>query len=560
VTNHEYGHYFMDNQNIENNPGGSHSSSENLSETRGKDVGTRLAWGEGFPTYFGTVLQQKMGTAAFGIPNVGDTTYTDTEDSTLTYSIEAIGGSGIGLGEDNEATVTRSLWDLYDSAADAGDMRGVALGDVAIFNALKPAGPTTLSAAYAALTGGASAQTLADYGCIFTQQGAAPRITAPADGSVAVASQPPTITWAAQGGGPTFRNNAFIVRFYNANFGTLLFDSAEQAGTSFTPSGPQWSTIVSGAGGGVVRVVIRGRQTAAPATGPYTSCDIGIDSKASPTITTEASPGNLLGAPVRDVATLASGFNPTGNVTFRLFSDNTCMTQVFTSTDGLVGVTATSPWFTPTAAATYYWTAVYGGDTNNHTATSACLAANESVVIAPFVAPPYTRTINGDLYGPVTVAAGESVLVQNARVYGPVTVNAGGAFTLINAKVSGGIVANAPLFFSLCGGDIGGAPSSTQAVSVTNAMVPIRLGDPAAGCAGNRLAGTVNVASNLAVMFGANMASGTVAITTTGPGNSIVKANTFYATLSCSGNTPAPVNAGQANSGPGAKTGQCAAL
>jgi hypothetical protein len=41
-----------------------------------------------------------------------------------------------------------------------------------------------------------------------------------------------------------------------------------------------------------------------------------ITVKASPTISTQASPDNLLGAPVRDVATLEGGSDATGTVTF----------------------------------------------------------------------------------------------------------------------------------------------------------------------------------------------------------------------------------------------------
>lgn len=81
--------------------------------------------------------------------------------------------------------------------------------------------------------------------------------------------------------------------------------------------------------------------------------------KASPTITTQASGGVLLGGLVQDVATLANGNNPTGDVTFRLFSDPACTTQVFTTTNAVVGgTTATSGQFMPAAAGTRFWTAV----------------------------------------------------------------------------------------------------------------------------------------------------------------------------------------------------------
>ncbi|MEA2687095.1 MAG: hypothetical protein QOE93_2290 [Actinomycetota bacterium] len=280
--------------------------------------------------------------------------------------------------------------------------------------------------------------------------------------------------------------------------------------------------------------------------------------KATPTISTQASAGNLLGAPVRDVATLTGGSSPTGNVTFRLFSNNTCGTEVFSSTNALSGPTATSGWFIPAAPGTYYWTAVYGGDGANNSVTSPCQAPNESVTIVPFTAPTVTRTITGDLAGPVTVAAGESVLVTDARVVGPITVNPGGALTVTNGQITRGITVNGPSFLSICGSRVSG-PSPGVALSVSNALVPTRIGDPVTGCAGNTFAGQVNLTSDLAVVFGANTVSHTVTVTGGGPGNTVVKANNIFGTLACSGNAPPPTNLGQVNTA-ASKTGQCAGL
>lgn len=114
--------------------------------------------------------------------------------------------------------------------------------------------------------------------------------------------------------------------------------------------------------------------------------------------------------PVRDVATLSGGFNPGGNVPFRLFSNNARTTQLFSSTNPLP---AASDLFTPAAAGTYCWTAVYNGDANNNTATSACNAPNESVVIAAFEPPPFTVTVTGDFLGPLTVNSGDSLQLLN---------------------------------------------------------------------------------------------------------------------------------------------------
>jgi hypothetical protein len=233
---------------------------------------------------------------------------------------------------------------------------------------------------------------------------------------------------------------------------------------------------------------------------------------------------------------------------------------VFTSTNALAGLTATSDWFTPAAAGTYYWTAAYNGDANNNTATSPCNAPNESTVITPFQAPPYTKTITGDFLGPLTVTAGESVLITAARVVGPVTVNPGGALTIVNSQITRGITANAPGFFSLCGTKVAGPmPAPTTALTVTNAAVPVRVGDPASGCAGDQFAGKVVLTANLAVTFGANIVSESATIGNNGAGNTVVKANTLYGALACTGNNPPPTNAGQSNIA-GSKSGQCSAL
>lgn len=268
VVHHEYGHFVADQLNIENNPGGSHSSSDNLAEARGKDVGIRLAWGEGWPTYFGTSLQQVMGAAGFGIPNVGDTHYQDTDDQSIDYDLETQTG-GASLGEDNELSSQRILWDLYDSANDRGD-NNVAMGDQAVWNTLDAADPPTLFAAYRALTAGKAIRDQAQIGCIFGEHKVAPAPNAPADKALAPKA-PPTFRWDANGGGPSNLNNKFIVEFYNYSFDTLLFATPEQDAANFTPTQAQWDDIVRRAGP-LINWVVKGRQTNAPVTGPYTSC------------------------------------------------------------------------------------------------------------------------------------------------------------------------------------------------------------------------------------------------------------------------------------------------
>jgi hypothetical protein len=231
--------------------------------------------------------------------------------------------------------------------------------------------------------------------------------------------------------------------------------------------------------------------------------------------------------------------------------------QVFTSTNALVGSTATSGWFAPAAAGTYRWTALYNGDGNNNAVAGACQAPNESVAVAPFAGPPPTRTITGDFAGPVTVNSGDSVVITNARVVGPLTVNAGGGLTVVNSQISRGITATAPGFLSICGSQLTGV-SPAPALAVASAAVPALIGDPANGCAGNRFAGDV-ITTNAAAVVGANVVSKNLTVNGNGPGNTVVKANTIMGAMACTGNNPAPANAGPANTA-ASKSGQCTTL
>ena len=268
VVHHEYGHYVMDELNIEDNPGGSHDLDENLAETRGKSNGIKLAWGEAWPTYFGTVLQTVEETAALNIPNVGDTKYTDTEDAAIDYSLESQAGVS-SRGEDNEVSVSRVLWDIHDTANDDGD-DGVADGHRVIWTKLDAADVETMSEAYAALVDGKTARSEAKVGCIAAEHKVAPGLTAPADKSIAPTA-PPTFEWDANGGGPSNLHDKFTVEFYEDSFQTKIFTSAEQSATTFTPTQAEWDQIVMDAGV-VIHWLVKGTQSNAPETGPYSSC------------------------------------------------------------------------------------------------------------------------------------------------------------------------------------------------------------------------------------------------------------------------------------------------
>lgn len=159
--------------------------------------------------------------------------------------------------------------------------------------------------------------------------------------------------------------------------------------------------------------------TTAGSTGTSTSC-------------TGSTPSGTVGQPVNvcDAATL-SNFSepastaPSGNVTFSLLSSTTgtggvvCgsavtlsnLSTTVTSTFNVSGVafTGTTLTFTPTSVGTYYWTASWGGDTQNNAPNSGnavgCGDANEAVTVNP--ATPTLKTSMG-LTDTVTVSGGDN--------------------------------------------------------------------------------------------------------------------------------------------------------
>src|SRR6185437_11762318 len=124
---------------------------------------------------------------------------------------------------------------------------------------------------------------------------------------------------------------------------------------------------------------------------------------ATPAINTTQQPaGATVGTPIADKATVSGGFNPTGTVTFNLYSNpNGTGTPLFTDTEALAGGSATSATYVATATGTDYWVATYNGDSNNVSVTSG--TKDEPVVVSP--ATPAINTAQQ----PATAVVGSSI-------------------------------------------------------------------------------------------------------------------------------------------------------
>jgi len=221
VANHEYGHYVQDVFNTEDNPGGPHNIGDCISDVQGsKSNGIRMAWGEGWPTYNGTLAQTWYNLASKNIPRVGDVNYADSGESNFNYGLDTQDSNGIG--EDNEVAVQRILWDWYDSVADGRD--NISLSDQYLFSQVNPADPTSFSAGWAAIRAGLSAADLLGAGEVMADHFVGPRISAPAENATVSPSNNNNLTWTRGAGcSSTYDGDGFTLRFFRAdNFAPIL--------------------------------------------------------------------------------------------------------------------------------------------------------------------------------------------------------------------------------------------------------------------------------------------------------------------------------------------------
>jgi hypothetical protein len=271
VMFHEYGHYVQDEFDIEDNPGGPHNVGDCISDVHSsKSEGVRMAWGEGWPTFFGTTGQQKLNLVALGVPRVGDVSYTDTGESNFGYSLEVnsappSNGDTRGLGEDNEIAVQRVLWDLQDNANDSRD--NISVSDQVMFDKVNAADPTTLSAGWAALRAGLSNADDLAYGAITTDHQIGPRLSSPANNAI-VSPGSSTFSWQNYVGcSSTYDGNNFDLVFYNAATKAKILTIAGLGTNSATLTLGQLTTLIGFTHN--VLWAVEGRNTASPATGPY---------------------------------------------------------------------------------------------------------------------------------------------------------------------------------------------------------------------------------------------------------------------------------------------------
>ncbi len=266
VLHHEYGHYVMDTFNFEANPGGAHSSSQCDAVARNsKDTGIKLAWGEGWPTYFGISGQNVLGLSGLGVPRVGDSFYQDLEDGSLQYDLEFQQPFG---GEDNERAVMNTFWDLFDSNSDSRD--AISVNHLTLFNRVDAADAQTLSAAWAALRAPLSSADDLLYGGCSADHLIGPTLNTPAAAFLLTPSNVAgtSFNWDPRVGcGAIGPGDNFDLVFYRASDKAKILTIGGLGSASHTLSGGEFASLA----GSTHQYLwaVEGRSTASPATGPY---------------------------------------------------------------------------------------------------------------------------------------------------------------------------------------------------------------------------------------------------------------------------------------------------
>ncbi|MGK7899246.1 MAG: calcium-binding protein, partial [Xenococcus sp. (in: cyanobacteria)] len=252
VILHEYGHYLADADNLDNNPGGEHTSGSNIPKL-GFDSGVRLAWSEGLATYLGIAAEHVAKTSGKlpNVKNAGDTTYHDTIDYNINDSLETESNLK-SQGEGDEDSVMRILWDIADSNADSfkkGLKDEISLGHKGLYKIFKDIPSldrlSDLWNHFVAFTG--DDRQLAKYGAIFEEYNVSPSPTN-IKNSYTVGNPLPTFTW-EKGNKQQSKgaNDLFRAWIFDANFEPVEVSGKDPLKnvTSWTPTQNQWDKVTS---------------------------------------------------------------------------------------------------------------------------------------------------------------------------------------------------------------------------------------------------------------------------------------------------------------------------
>ena len=209
--------------------------------------GSNLSWAEGWATLFAIQAQEYYGLDSLDINHIGDKRYTSYNG--VDISIEHSYSPATANVEDNELTVQRILYDIYDSS-ELESSDHLAIGHHGMWNSIMQSGAKNLYEFieyYKADYSGKSQLTyLGEILAYHKLTAEAPTIP-----SLAIESPIVTFTWEEPNGNGYYRARKFQVNFYNENY-DLIGSTTPQALTpssndnfTVTIDSALWNTLVT---------------------------------------------------------------------------------------------------------------------------------------------------------------------------------------------------------------------------------------------------------------------------------------------------------------------------
>lgn len=267
VVMHEYGHHIQSHFDINARIGGTHSSANNNADVYGPYKGTRLAWGESWPTVFAMQAQEYFwyylkdlcyyspscplpGTpeAENHICFAENTIYEAYNFSYSSYyNIET---TPVAKGEACERSIMAILWDIYDYTFEANDEFGV--GTYAYWNITTSFGAKTFSEFMEDFYFACNNPNNTDFSEEYIDKIAPNLVKYKMSAEIIEKSGAiPTFTIKPNGGGESFYNNNFILIYYDAS-GNLISTSpvitSFEYDFNYQINSENWDAILSATG------------------------------------------------------------------------------------------------------------------------------------------------------------------------------------------------------------------------------------------------------------------------------------------------------------------------
>lgn len=304
--------------------------------------------------------------------------------------------------------------------------------------------------------------------------------------------------------------------------------------------------------------------------------DQAVDASSTTTVMTVSPSTSTFASPValRATVTAASGPVPSAGAVSFYLGTSTSLHVLLDTASVSAGIASYTSSSLPSGPDSLY--AVYTGDADDVGSTSAVVTETVNPTSCITTATGGNLTVKsgqdvcirstGSVSGNVTVSGGGRLDILGGTVGGGVTVSSGGALNVQTGHVGGNVNATGATWVTVCGLKLSGNLSASSSTGFV--LVGDDGDDGAPSCGGNTVSGNITLSNNTAgVEVGADTVNGGVSVSGTagsplGPEateSPEIEGNKISGTLSCTGNSPNPIDDGLPNSVSGTRSGQCSA-